>query len=548
MKQLMGALEYCVTWANRRPGFAWLCFFVLALLPRVLAPSGVFINFDAAGKWIIRTKGFMDGLSTFDLSLLVQAPHPGVTLMWLMSVGEWMNQSFHLYRLWADPAIGYITILKLPLLITTSALAATLFLFLRGLTTTRFALAVTLLWSFEPIYLVFSRYMHLDGLLTGLFLLITIALWRARRESSWRWSITAAFLMAVAALTRINIIPALIFTALFASVARRGAWRRWLIQLGGMLGIVVATLIVLWPALVGAWTEVVAIIQRGIKLGTTEHEVPSRVDQHAIVRRMIYPIFLAIRSWTWLIVYAIAGAVVYPLVSIRQRTLRHKFQLYLLAASGSVLIVLFFADKKLDRYAAPAIGPLLLIAMFMFTALWQRLSLNGRRIAGVAMGALMLVSTLDVLRLAPYYQTFQNEIGLLLKRSDTIATSAAFSPAWGEGYYETAKYLESLGWPKAAVRNARTLCVHRTPDDPKLYPFNPAPKGGCSRPLYDLTESVKAEYLAISSATFAQNVYPRLLRDIKRLGWKPVHTIYLNHQPTVYIYRNTGGLRGNYYR
>lgn len=546
MSRLRTMIGRLVDWADRHPVWATVILFGLALLPRVLIPSGTFFNFDAAGHWIFRTKGFLDGLTTLDIQKLVQAPHPGVTLMWITSLGEWANQTFHVYRLWNDPTIGYITVLKLPMMFVTAVLAALVYPFLRGLTTTRFALAVAAIWTVEPIYLVFSRYLHLDGLITGFFLLIVIATWRARRESSWRWTIIAAVLMGLAALTRINIIPSIVLTAMAASFARRGQWKHWIIQLGAMLGLVIATIIILWPAIVGAWPEVVKIINRGIDLGTSDHEVPSRVDNHPVVRKMLYPLFLTIRTWSWLVIFGAFGIISSLVMTMRRR--RMTFGFYLVASMIAVLIVLFVADKKLDRYASPAIGPLLILAVMTGAKLWRTMPTRWASIAGGAMVGVVLLSVANLLRLAPYLQTYQNELAAFLRQSNTISTSAAFTPGWGEGYYETAKYIESLGWPSTAIRNARSFCIHRTPDIPDTYPYSPAYRSSCYHTAYSLGEASKAEYIAISDATFAQQVYPRLLRDIKRLGWKPVHIITINGKPTVYIYKNTGGLKKTIYR
>ncbi|NJM08882.1 hypothetical protein HC891_25830, partial [Candidatus Gracilibacteria bacterium] len=59
---------------------------LLALLPRTFGLAD-FLTTDEAYHWIERTERFSDAVSTGQWHATIQTGHPGVTLMWLGSLG-----------------------------------------------------------------------------------------------------------------------------------------------------------------------------------------------------------------------------------------------------------------------------------------------------------------------------------------------------------------------------------------------------------------------------------------------------------------------------
>lgn len=517
--------------------------FVAALLPRLWPPLGTFINVDAAAQWIVRTKGFLGGLAELHWDRLVQAVHPGVTMLWLTSAAEGFVQLTHAERLFADPIVGYITILKIPLIVATSLLAALCYPLLRRVASKSTALLVTVLFMFDPLYLAFSRYFHLDALLTVLFFLALLTWWRALRTAKWHWPALAGGLMAAAALTRINILPVLAAVVVlglwFNRSIGRAAWRRLGLAAAGF-GV---SLILLWPPVALAPRTVVSSFRHGVQLGLTQHETPANVDRQPAVRAMLYPLFLGTRTYPLVVVFALIGLG----FCFRRGDDEAPLVRYAAASGLMFLLSMMVATKKIDRYALPALGPMIMTAVFGWRRTYHVVRQTWQRPLAIAIGVIAAANIIIVLSLAPYYQTYQSSIGRALIRTG-LRTSAAFSPSWGEGLYHAVRYLQRTHhtMPITASWYPQVTCLYATPAGWSGYPFSPRPSRTCPPQIRSLKDARQADYILLSRSQLAQRVYPALLDDINRLGWRPEQVITLNGQPYVWIYRNAGGLRANY--
>src|SRR5262245_46858993 len=73
-------------WAAWSPALIALLPGPTALLPRVLGLAD-FITTDEAYHWIARTERFADAVADRRWAATLQTGHPGVTLMWLGSLG-----------------------------------------------------------------------------------------------------------------------------------------------------------------------------------------------------------------------------------------------------------------------------------------------------------------------------------------------------------------------------------------------------------------------------------------------------------------------------
>src|SRR5689334_7233127 len=73
-------------WAAWSPALVALLLGAAALLPRVLGLTD-FITTDEAYHWIARTERFSDAIASGRWAGTAQTGHPGVTLMWLGSLG-----------------------------------------------------------------------------------------------------------------------------------------------------------------------------------------------------------------------------------------------------------------------------------------------------------------------------------------------------------------------------------------------------------------------------------------------------------------------------
>lgn len=518
--------------------------FLLALLPRLITSPGIFVNVDEATFWIVRTKHFLLALTGHGLGNMVQAGHPGVTLMWLMAGPEALMRHWPIFNWWHDPIVGYLTVLVFPLLVLTSAFVVIVWRLLRRIVRPNLALGIAALFAVDPLYLVFSRYLHLDALVTGLLFIGFLALWIAGRDGQRRYAILAGCCFALAGLTRLNALIGVVF----AILAWAGTTRLPVRQLWRLFALFAAsfalTVIVVWPATVGAPRDVARSLAYGLDIGLTTHEVPRNVDTNPIVRNLLYPVFLGTRSFPIVLVLAIAG-----LFFIRGHKNRkeRKFLFAILLFCLTYLIVMTLAPKKLDRYALPAVIGLDVFAAFGAAALWEKLRSRWRMWLAVAGVAAMAVQLGIFWRLTPYYQTYANALTWLAERTP-LRTSAALHPAWGEGLYEASHYLRDRyqPFPRVASWFATAVCYYGRPIGPHDFPFGPQLDLECPDGLNILAQASNADYLLLSRDQVSQRIYPGLLDDIARLHWQPETIIQLNRQPYIWIYRNRGGLRPNY--
>ncbi|MBK6769747.1 MAG: phospholipid carrier-dependent glycosyltransferase [Ardenticatenales bacterium] len=264
--------------------------FALALVPRLwridahLTPDEL--------RWVCRTVGFHTGLRTGDLALTLQTGHPGVITMWLGGIGlpvapeaAWSkaclgsDSSELLYEL--APADRQVILDRLyagrrRIAWFTAFLAGVTVWLTARLLGRRTALLAAPLVALDPFWLAHSRFLHLDGVLTGLVsvALLTLLLFLVgdgagdrevvgpgddRRPAGRRWLIVSGVLLGMALAAKS---PALFVVGyggvLWLALAR---WRRTGLRtmIGeGALWLAVAgvTLVALWPAL---WAEPLAV-------------------------------------------------------------------------------------------------------------------------------------------------------------------------------------------------------------------------------------------------------------------------------------------------
>lgn len=150
-----------------------LLLIVLALVPRLLAP-GDFWTADEAKHWSVRVDTFLPAVQEGNYAATNLVGHPGVTTMWLGSLGVLLHQGLaHLGVVPADDPALYRMFLRVPIAIVTSLCIGGGYLLLRRLIGNRIALMTAILWIGDPFLVAHSKVLHVDALLTS-FLLISI--------------------------------------------------------------------------------------------------------------------------------------------------------------------------------------------------------------------------------------------------------------------------------------------------------------------------------------------------------------------------------------
>ena len=154
------------TWAAWSPALIALLLGVAALLPRVLGLAD-FITTDEAYHWIARTERFADAIADRRWAATIQTGHPGVTLMWLGSLGLAFERAAGPGWAGAPPLVAHLAWLRLPGALLQALLIPAGYLLLRRLLTPATALVAALLWATAPYLIAHARLLHLDALLAS---------------------------------------------------------------------------------------------------------------------------------------------------------------------------------------------------------------------------------------------------------------------------------------------------------------------------------------------------------------------------------------------
>jgi hypothetical protein len=155
----------------------------VALVPRVLG-LGDFATTDEVYHWIARTERFADAVAGQRWAETNQTGHPGVTLMWLGSLGLALER-FAVGQGWASihSSVEHLAWLRLPAALLQALLVPAGYLLLRRLLAPATALIAALLWATAPYLIAHARLLHLDGLLTS-FVIFSLLLLLTRRQDS----------------------------------------------------------------------------------------------------------------------------------------------------------------------------------------------------------------------------------------------------------------------------------------------------------------------------------------------------------------------------
>ncbi len=484
----------------------------IALLPRVWGLTD-FLTTDEAYHWIDRTRAFRHVLSRQRWHETILAGHPGVTLMWLGSLGLVLEDVFS-----EQGAAGSISLLerlawmRLPVVLLHTLLIPCGYLLLRRLVAPATALIACLLWATSPYLVAHSRLLHLDGLLT-MFVTLSLlcALIACRAARPLPWMIAAGMLTGLALLTKG---PALILlptvgvlllwhipaATLPARLHRTTGW--YLLWLGMAMIIVV----LLWPAL---WVVPDQALQRYLGEIISNGGRPNGDGQFFLGQPVgdPGPWFYPVANLFRLTPLATLGLLALPLALWRSASERRT-----LLALGAFLVfwtlVMTLGPKKFDRYVLPTWPALLVLVA---AGLGQLLT-TGRHLlaqrnwsrhthqvlaasAGLVLAVLMLH---PLLTYHPYYLSYYNPLlggGRAAQRTLLIG--------WGEGMDQIGAYLRA----RPDLHDGPVLsALPRT-----LQPFVPVPV----KSVLELNESTQ-NYAVVYLESAQRGAYPEIYDQIRQ--------------------------------
>jgi hypothetical protein len=425
-------------------GLTLLACFGLALVHR---SAGLDLAITAdEGYWIQRTLRFSAALARGDLNSTYRTGHPGVSVMWLGSLGIGPER---LAPFLSDGYIGHTAIQTHPAFLPTfhaarSGIAIATSLLLVGVVALTWrllgagpALLGGGLLLLDPYLIGMSRVLHPDALLSWLMAISALAaVIYFQADGSWRYLLLSGVAGGLATLTKV---PATFlggFSALNGLISRRWAplARLWRVVRWGLLA--VATYFLLWPALwVNPVGRIIDMLRFTLRTGGQPHSHwPNFFLGQAFVGDpglTYYPTALGFRLGP----VALVGLALLLLALLRCAPRRRQ----LLWMLGYVLLFMLFmspAPKKLDRYMLPAQVMLDLLAGAGYW--WLFSTLRPRRLAPAALGAPLLVQALLCWQSYPYPIAFYNPL-----LGGQAGAERAIIVGWGEGLEQAAAYLNA---------------------------------------------------------------------------------------------------------
>jgi 4-amino-4-deoxy-L-arabinose transferase-like glycosyltransferase len=463
------------------PVWLWLLIlFVIALAPRALA-LGSYVTPDEP-NWVFRTLNFGAALARGDWAATAQTSHPGVTTMWLGSLGiaaqrvvepartaeaiGWLSKIDHLSpeNVEAFKRIGvFLDWARLPVIVVNALGVAGVFLLARRAFNQTTALVAAFLLALDPFVAGLQGLLHVDGLLTTFTILslLSLLIATARPQSAQANSHPAFFIPhpsslilhpssfacfalsgALAGLALLSKSPALFLLPFTLLVVLAAVLARRLSARQAFLGLVVffilhfAVFIVLYPAM---WTDAASALGSMFE-GAAYHAAtatrPTFFDGQAELNHgfAYYPLALAFRLSPVTLLGLILAA--YFLVTRNRHSHIHQLTLQTLTLLlFSVLFILFLspAAKKFDRYLLPAIASLIIVGAWGISRLAEQRTIRSTLL--LAPAAIIVQAGL-MLSVSPYpLMAYSPLLGGAAGARDRIAVG------WGEGLGAAAQWM-----------------------------------------------------------------------------------------------------------
>lgn len=434
----------------------------------VFARAGALKNYVTPDEpvWVLRSLNFSQALARGEWAATAQMGHPGVTTMWLGSLGiavkravdpvaateaiTWLNglTSLAPENAEAFKRLGvFLTFARLPvILVNALGVVAALWL-LRRLFSRRVAVIAGLLLALDPFAASLGGLLHVDGLLTTFMLLSVLALLIGIRDqgSGIRWFALSGAFAALAFLSKSPALFLLPFTALVLFVAVLARHLSLKCALCGFLTLFIvhcALFIALYPAM---WVDAAGTLNGIVGLAAFLSANPVRPTffegQYVLNHGAeFYPTALIYRLTPVVmigLVIALIASVLITRGTLRVQEARNKQQaimqhlascIVLLAFSILFMIFITPVAKKYDRYLLPALTMLIPIAAWGYSQIRSR-------------WAVPLISIAAAVIALAYWPYLLMHYNLLL--GGPGAAQQHFAVGWGEGLGAAANWINA---------------------------------------------------------------------------------------------------------
>lgn len=435
--------------------------FLVAFLPRSLylvARSTI---------WHIRAGRFVEAILGQDWEATLEAPHPGVTTMWLAGIGREVGGK--LFANWPELSlVERMSIELVPLVLVISLGIVLAYFILVRLFNRQIAVVSTLLLALDPFHIYISKTLHVDGLMATFIMLSVLFLWiyivpsgQGRRAYVVLSGIFAGLAM-LSKTPALFAIPYCLLTLAFWQLNSQLAdgrrlksvladWRQWwspLKKIGFTFAVWFLALsviyLLLWPSM---WVQPIETLRQGFgetfRFVGSPHPTKNLFLGQTTIKDpgwLFYPVNLLIRSTAITLPFFLFSVT----LLFNRKVERYQKHLIFLAFVfvGFFTLQMTLGEKKADRYLLAAFEFMILLAGIgaVYFARWVA---GGRRwLLNLLLILVVFLQALISVPRNPYYGTHFNR---LLGGPKTILGKAIVAgQGQGEGLDQAGEFLSNL--------------------------------------------------------------------------------------------------------
>lgn len=425
--------------------------------------------------WYERTENFFRALKEGNYSETYQQYHPGVTLMYLIGIGQLCyrlitgDYSIHSEISYQNYGL-YNFFTKLPIVVFCLVIISlSTFLIYRATKSRLIAKSFFAILILESYYVGVLRNLHMDGILSVLIFSSVISFYLGCEEKSSKYFTLSGILSGLAFLTK----SVSLFTPLFCVLISiyflvRGDWK-----IKNMLRMAVIWLstsalvsVLLFPALwVAPFETITKIINEGVLdtgvSGSFNHYLNNTMTEDP--GKFFYVKVLAFRLTPVVQFLLLILLIRETFYFVRFKKLSPP-RIYVFSAIFSAIYFLtfIFLKKKTDRYISPLFPFIVLLASYSVSLLMENYKNLRKRnfFSTVALFIFPIVSVAyylwNIFTIEPYFFAYYNHMFGGIK----YAQKEMYINQGGIGVFEISDYLDSLKFsdnPRFAATNEREL-------------------------------------------------------------------------------------------
>lgn len=515
----------------REATLAGFPYFVIALLAFGLRAYqlDLFLTPDEVNFWIMRSERFLEAITTGQFHETAISTHPGVTTMWLGSIGLVIQQALESLGM-GDPSFSQrLGLMRLPVICAHVIAILVGFYLLRRLLPHSIATLAAFLWATDPFVIGYSKLLHVDAL-AGSFATVSLlaAILALQRQDGMRFILLSAISAALAILSKS---PALLLIPMTLALAGHYIWvaqdkkqrKTSMLKAGVWLATLGIAVIVIWPAL---WSDPRLAIER-IRSGVMDEGAQPHMLGNFFMGKedlapgpAFYPVAVALR----LTPFSMVGLLLLPLVLREINPERRRMLAALALFSILFILAMSVFPKKFNRYLVPIFPSLDILAAMGLWALCRFFARTSdishrARVTFLTTLLVMFGSLLNAIFWQPYSLTAFNQL-----LGGAQAGANTFMIGWGEGMDQVAKWLNQQPDSTGVI----TASTQRDTLQPLLKP-------GIQATVPDGEFSPQTGYVVVYVRDAQVEPLPPFDQVYEKM--EPIHTVVIEGVPYAWIYQ-----------